>query len=308
MKEFTAYLQNRDLSKVTQEYYVYNVTRFLLWYKNDPIGCRKKDIIKYLDYLQNTLNLENITRRNHLIALDHYFTFWGLKEVTAFIKIRGTKKKRLHYVFSVEELTQLYDDYYHSFIQNFEPKKNLSAKHNNYSLLSRQRNYIMLGFMVYQGLATNELDLLHINDMDFIKANVKVRGKRKANTRTLPLNAPQIGVLMNYIQHIRPQFLTDKQETDKLFLPLSEQVFKGEKNNLSVAVSLRYLSKELKTMHPRFSKLAQLRTSVITNWLKAEGLRKTQYLAGHKSITSTEEYTTNNLEELADDLVKYNPF
>lgn len=308
MKEFTAYLQNRDLSKATQEYYVYNVTRFLLWYKNDPIGCRKKDIIKYLDYLQNTLNLENITRRNHLIALDHYFTFLGLKEVTAFIKIRGTKKKRLHYVFSVEELTQLCDDYYHGLIQNFEPKKNQSESRNRYSLLARQRNYIMLGFMVYQGLATNELDLLHIGNIDFIKANVKIRAKREANTRKLPLHASQIGALMNYIQHIRPQFLTDKKETDKLFLPLSEQVFKGKKDNCSVAVSLRYLAKDLKSLHPRFSKLAQLRASVITHWLKAEGLRRTQYLAGHKSITSTEEYTTNNLEELADDLIKFNPF
>lgn len=97
MKEFTAYLKNRDLSKPTQEYYVYNVSRFLFWYQNDPIGCSKKDIIKYLDYLQN----ENITRRNHLIAIDHYFHFLGLKKVTAFIKIRGTKKKRLLNVFSV---------------------------------------------------------------------------------------------------------------------------------------------------------------------------------------------------------------
>jgi hypothetical protein len=55
MKEFIAYLQSKDLSKATQEYYVYNVNRFLLWYQNDPIGCRKKDIIKYLDYCNQQL-------------------------------------------------------------------------------------------------------------------------------------------------------------------------------------------------------------------------------------------------------------
>ncbi len=31
-------------------------------------------------------------------------------------------------------------------------------------------------------------------------------------------------------------------------------------------------------------------------------------MAGHKSIVSTEEYLPNNLEELADELVKNNPF
>jgi site-specific recombinase XerC len=113
---------------------------------------------------------------------------------------------------------------------------------------------------------------------------------------------------VSYIYNIRPQFLSDKEETNKLFLPLSEQIKTGEKNNLSVAVSLRYLSKELKKLHPQFSKMVQLRTSVITHWIQAEGLRKAQYKAGHTSIVSTEEYLSNDFEELAENLTKYNPF
>ncbi|WP_303850019.1 hypothetical protein [Apibacter mensalis] len=51
-------------------------------------------------------------------------------------------------------------------------------------------------------MATNELDFLYISDIDFIKASVKMRGRREANARTLPFHASQIGVLMNYIPHI----------------------------------------------------------------------------------------------------------
>jgi site-specific recombinase XerD len=307
-KEFIAYLQSKDLSQLSQKHYVYNVTRFLFWYKKDPLNCTEKDIVKYLDYLQNVRNMQNITRRNHLIAIDHYFNFLELKHITSFIKIRGTKKKRLHYVFSGEELTQLYDDYYHVFIQNFQPERKLNEKQKQNILLSRQRNYVMLGFFVYQGLISTELDLLHISDIDFLKATIKIRTKNRGNDRVLPLNASQTGALMNYIQNIRPHFLTEKETTDKLFLPLSQQNFSGEKNNLSITVALSYLSKQLKSLHPKFLKLSQLRTSVITLWLKTEGLRKAQYWAGHKSIVSTEEYQPNNFEELADDLTKFNPF
>jgi len=306
MENFTQYLQSKDLAEATQKLYTYNLSRFLAWYKADPINCRKKDILNYLDYLQSKRKLQNITRKNHLIALNYYFDFLGLKEVTSFIKIRGAKKKKLQYIFSSEELTQLYDDYHHNFIQNYEPKKNHYERQSRIILLSRQRNYIMLGFLVYQGLATNELDLLHISDLVFLKASLKIEHKGKK--RTLPLHASQIGALMNYTGQIRPQFLNDKEETDKLFLPLSEQVFKSSKNNLSIKGSVRTLAKELQALHPKFTKLSQLRTSVITHWIKAEGLRKAQALAGHKSINSTEEYLPNNLEELTEELVKFNPF
>jgi len=306
MNDFTAYLQSKDLSQATQKLYNYNLNRFIKWFKNDPISCQKKDVLNYLDYLQNKLNLQSISRKTHLLALNYYFNFLGLKEVTSLIKLQGTKKKRLQYIFSNEELIQLQDDYYQSLIQNYEQNINHTEHHSRIILKSRQRNYVMLSFLVYQGLATTELDLLHLSNIDFLKANIKI--ERKGKQRILQLQASQIGTLMNYIQQIRPQFLEDKEETEKLFLPLSERAFAGSKSNLSVRGVVRTLVTELKKLHPKLTKLTQLRTSVITHWIKAEGLRKAQYFAGHKSIISTEEYLHNNLEELTDDLVKFNPF
>ncbi len=47
---------------------------------------------------------------------------------------------------------------------------------------------------------------------------------------------------------------------------------------------------------------------VITQWLKIDGLRKAQYYAGHRYISSTEKYLPNDIDGLIDDIAKFNPF
>ena len=130
----------------------------------------------------------------------------------------------------MQELEQLYDDYYNTFIQNAKPESNS---------LTNWRNYTMLGMLVYQGLRTNELDDLTIKDVNLQKATLKItpKGKRGAS-RTAPLQAAQIGSLIYYLQTVHPQF-TDDSNCQKLFLPLAEQRFKGSNDNLSIAISLR---------------------------------------------------------------------
>ena len=47
--------------------------------------------------------------------------------------------------------------------------------------------------------------------------------------------------------------------------------------------------------------------SVITRWLKQYNLRKTQYLAGHQYLSSTEAYQKSDLEGLQEVVQKYLP-
>jgi integrase/recombinase XerD len=47
--------------------------------------------------------------------------------------------------------------------------------------------------------------------------------------------------------------------------------------------------------------------SVITNWLKKHSLRETQYLAGHKYVSSTARYQTTNLDDLQQALKDHHP-
>ncbi len=318
MQDFINYLESKNHSKTTQKAYCRNVNLFLEWYKKEPINCTKKDILKYLEHLQNKKQQENITRRNALIAINHYFNYLQKSEEiiqnpTALLKIRGTHKRQLYKIYTAEELTQLYDNYYHTFIRNFDtlcyaPKLGgIQVNQIEKSLLARQRNYIMLGLLVYQGLATNELQKITINDIDTNKGTIKIKSSKKSNERTLQLKASQIGAIINYIENIRPKFFTFCEERESLFFALPESS-KQKTNATNLMHTFKPLTKQVKSIDKNLLNFKQIRASVITQWLKIEGLRKTQYYAGHRYISSTEKYLPNQIDGLIDDIAKFNPF
>lgn len=318
MQDFINYLESKNHSKTTQKAYLRNVNLFLEWYKVEPINCTKKDILKYLEHLQNKKLQENITRRNALIAINHYFNYLQKNEEvtsnpTALLKIRGTHKRQLYKIYTAEELTQLYDNYYHSFIRNFDtlcyaPKLGgIQVNQIEKSLLARQRNYIMLGLLVYQGLATNELQRITINDIDTNKGTIKISSSKKSNERNLQLKASQIGAMINYIENIRPKFFVFCEERESLFFALPESS-KQRTNATNLMHTFKPLTKQVKSIDKNLLNFKQIRASVITQWLKIEGLRKTQYYAGHRYISSTEKYLPNQIDGLIDDIAKFNPF
>jgi len=310
MKDFIKYLQQKNLSASTQKYYRLYVERFLYWLDKEPVNATQKDILAYLSHLKNHRNQQNITRRNSLIALNHYFTCLQKNGITdhnptALIKIRGTQKKTLYHIYSFDELQQIGDDYYNVFVRNFD-ENHIPKNQRLFSRLNRQRNNAILNILIYQGIRTNELPNIHLNDIDLLKAQITIR--RKNTSRILNLHATQIGVLMQYLQQIRPQFLAYRsQETEQVFLPLPET---GKKHTESTSTKglTKPLSRQLKKIAPRYTRLAQIRASVITHWIKTYGLRKAQYMAGHKTIISTENYLQNDLDSLTDDIEKFNPF
>lgn len=141
-----------------------------------------------------------------------------------------------------------------------------------------------------------------------MNATLKIKGGRKSNARTIPLQATQIGVLMHYLQNIRPQLAEyHKTESEQLFLTLPEYS-KRKTDSVNLMHVFKPLTKQLKEIDKNFLNFKQLRASVITNWLKVHGLRKTQNLAGHRYISSTEKYKANDLEELINDIDKLHPF
>jgi site-specific recombinase XerD len=307
-KEFTDYLQSKNLATTTQKAYCKYVTLFLTWYQHDPINCTKKDLLHYFAHLKNNTHQQHVSRRNACTALNHYFTALqqaGIIEhnPVAFIQIRGTNKKQLYHIYTPDELTQLADNFYAVFIAGFDDSNvRLSTSQRTASFLSRHRNYIMLTFLLYQGLPTHELPLINVNDINLNKAVLKI-SSNKSGVRTLPLQAAQMGTLLHYINHIRPQFLQHCGQTDKLFFSLS-----AEQYDKSFSKPLRALTKQVKSIDGGFKNFAQTRASVITHWIQTEGLRKAQYLAGHKTIVSTENYLPNDMESLINEVQKFNPF
>ena len=312
MKDFIKYLQQKNLSASTQKYYRLYVERFLYWLDKEPVNATQKDILAYLSHLKNHRNQQNITRRNSLIALNHYFTCLQKNGTTdhnptALIKIRGTKKKSLHHIFTFDELQQIDDNYYQIFIANFDDT-HIPKNQKENARLSKQRNYALLSLLLYQGLQTNELPRIQIDDIDLIKAQIHLTGNRKSNGRTLNLHATQIGVMMNYLQQIRPQIARYyPPDTRQAFLSLPE-VSKKTARNPQLKGAIKQLTRQVKSLQAHFINFKQIRASVITHWIKTYGLRKAQYMAGHRYISSTEQYLPNDLEQLTDEIQKYNPF
>jgi len=312
-EEFTAYLQSKDLANATITYYIKCIERFFERVKKEEIQVTKPDILRYLEHLKNSRKQQNITRQNCLTALNHYFSFlYNSEQITEnpcrFLKIRGTGKKKLCKIYTPEELEELCDNYYHFFVRNDD---NLHLTTNNQLkqyALGRNRNAVIISILVYQGIRTTEINKIETDDINLHKATLKIRGGKRLNERTLPLKASQMGLLFNYLQNIRPQFLEyQTAESDNLFLNLPERG--KQKTDSHTLEDIFYtLIRQIKTIDKQFLNFQQIRTSVITSWLKAEGLRKTQYLAGHRYISNTEKYLPNNLDNLIDDINKLHPF
>jgi integrase/recombinase XerD len=96
---------------------------------------------------------------------------------------------------------------------------------------------------------------------------------------------------MEYLSEVRPKILKETgKETTQLLLPIGK--------SFKLHNTIGKLAKELKGINNSFTHIKQIRTSVIISWLKQYNLRKTQYLAGHKYISSTERYLQDDLESL----------
>jgi len=311
MEEFITYMESKNHAPSTQEAYIRLVKKFLQWYKQDPINCTKSDILNYLAHLKKHTRQQNVSRSSSIIALNHYFTALMQVDMTnknpvAFIKMRGVNRKRLYKIYTPEELDTLFDAYYQLFVRNYDDR-HIPKNQQKQASLNRQRNAVILSLLVYQGIRTSEINTIEIDDLDLIRASIKIRNK-KAGERVLQLKATQIGLLINYLQNIRPQLSEyHTAESEKLFL-LLPACGSRKTDNETLKHVFKPFSRQVKTIDRQFLNFQQLRASVITFWIKTQGLRKAQHLAGHSAITSTENYQPNNIDNLTDDISRLHPF
>ncbi len=235
-------------------------------------------------------NLKPRTLKGYITALKTYFDYlveenYRTENIIQNIHIKGVKQEVLHNILTQDELEDLYYSYQ-------------TEKGNP---LARKRNKIMLGLLIYQGLTTTNLQQLQVENIQLYKGKIDILGTKKSNGRILELKPWQLMELMEYINEVRPQILEQtSKETYQLFLPLG--------SSLNIQNSLSKLTKELKKINHQFIDVKQIRTSVIVHWLKQHNLRKVQYLAGHRYISSTERYQQDDLESLHKTINTYHPF
>ena len=294
--EYIEYLHRENYSNTTIEHYLKRIKEFTAWLKKRRITATEidyKTCIKYIKYLQQK-QIKPQTINNNLITLRNYFDYLieqaeRSENPLEDVSVKGTVKKMLHNLLDADELEDLYYSYE---TENFSKYTNGAAKY------IAKRNKIIVGLLVYQGLNATNLKSLRLEDVWLKKGKIYVPSTRRNYAREIELKPWQIIDFIEYLDEIRLQIAKKNDlHNDQLFIP---------QNNFNDLLRIGIL-KRLKKINHKVVNANQLRASVICNWLGQHNIRKVQYLAGHKYISSTESYKQNNLESLHEAINQFHP-
>ena len=299
--DFVQYLLSKGYSTATAATFNKDANNFLVWLEKESLEIENTSYNDITSYLQSFSNIAQHTKGCYLRSVKQYFNYLIHQGIitdnpVAFIQLKGQKRRMLHDVLNRQELDNLYHRYK-------LPDENCKEKNQNWfkaKLIAYKRHKVILGFMLYQSLDTKDLKLLRVNDIKLREGKIFIPGTRRSNERALKLEALQIIDLMEYLYKTRNEILqlTQKQ-TEQLFVSI------GTSDRFHSI--MKYLLRDLHTINPKVTSTQQLRTSVIVHWLKLYNLREVQYMAGHKYVSSTEQFLVNEMDEMIEDIEKYHP-
>ena len=285
---FIEHLKSKGLTSRTIASFNRSVEIFLNWLARERIEkeqVRYADILSFMRYCQK----QGATQRTVQVYLNNIKHFYdhlidqGVREVNPItgIKVQGVKRKRLYHIFQPHELHAIYNSY---------QDESLKGK----------RNKIMLSLLVYQGVKTEELNKLQVEDVKLREGKIEIHGGAKSERRLLQLESHQVLEFYDYVNNTRKEILAQsKQETDKLFVSIEG----GDSFNSCMTRLMVWVKRKNELV----VNAKQLRASVIVKWLKMYNLRKVQYLAGHRYISSTESYQQSEMEGLSEEVNKFHP-
>ena len=301
-KDFANYLLLKGFSTSTTSRYIKDAENFVEWIKKENVETETAsyaDVLHYIQHKRATVKQRTISI--HVNSIKHFYNYLNTTgqvadNPTTQIEIKGIKRKILYHTLNKQELESLYNNF--GLPKTEAPNKNQNLSKT--AVLATKRNKVILGLMIYQGLNSNEIRTLTVADLKLREGKIYVAGARRSNERELNLEAHQVLEIMEYTLQTRNELLQQtKKESDKLFISIGS----GEGfNNL-----MQKLLIKIKKTNSKITSVKQIRTSVITQWLKLYNLRQVQYMAGHRYVSSTESYLVNDLEDLQDDITKFHP-
>lgn len=296
MKGYEQYLLENNYSATTIAHYLQRLDEFTAWSRKQRVRPNSTDYrtnLKYVKHLQRK-GMAVQTINNHIVTLRNYFDYLiainkRAENPLEDVSVKGTVKRVLHNLLDADELEDLYYSYEtETFSKYAKQKVKWVAK----------RNKVITGLLVYQGLNTTNLKSLLLEHLELYKGKLYVPSTRRNNAREMELKSWQVMDMLEYINEIRPRLAKDNHiDNDKLFIP---------QNHFNDMVRVGIL-KRLKKINHKVTNVNHLRASVIVNWLGQYNIRKVQYLAGHKYISSTESYRQNDLESLQEAVNEYHP-
>jgi len=308
-KKFTKPLDQFENHLKKQEYAVSSIEQFknytayfFNWKEKNGLGqISYNDLLVYIDFCREQDNSTKLINRKLLAVRKYYEHLQSKGEATknpaSGLYLKGKRIRVPNNLLDKKELQQLYENY-----QAVD--------------LRTARNKIIISLLINQAMTTEELHKLEPGHIKLKTAKIEIPGGNHSNGRILKLKASQIMELQEYIKEIRPKILeTIKQKQKRSGRKVKHPDFKSLENQLIISVNgstnikpaLLHLIKALKKINPKIKNCRQVRQSVISEWLKHDGVRKVQYMAGHRYVSTTERYQSNNLEELQEALKEHHP-
>jgi len=281
---FYDYLVQKRMSLNSANRYQREANSFEDWAMENEIIPQKATYNEVLDFINHCKNKGNKARTINLkgVILRYYFDYHKRAKNPALeLRLKGVDRLLPKSPLSKEEL----DNLYHNF--------------SDYDLI-RKRDKVILGMVIYQGLNGSELQRITLEDVQLEKGVVYIKSGSKSNSRTIELKAFQLLSIQNYMLKIRPIIL---QKANKQ----SEQLFVAVGQGIKLQNVIGRMIQKIKKVEPRVISLQHIRTSLISIWIKELGLRKAQYLAGHRYVSSTERYEVESLDDLKKNITIYHP-
>ena len=281
---FTEYLKEKKYSDATISRYGIYSSRFLTWLTGEGLQEETFTYTELLDFMRYCQS-QGVTKRtvhNILCVVRHYCNYLTCEgkrtdNPAAGVFIRGLVRKLPMHLLTPDEMGELYKGYIIQLHVDASKK-------------------IMLGLMVYQGLSVGEIMRIEARDIRPKEGKIRIRGTKKTNERLLDLNAGQAVALQQYLNE-------NKFKEGMLFI----EPRKKRTSLLNINNRIQYMFRQLKQLNPKVTNAKQIRSSVITYWLRQNNLRQVQYMAGHKYVSSTQRYQVSNLDDLKNELQLHHP-
>jgi integrase/recombinase XerD len=306
LKGFKIYLQELGNGSNTIRQKSNYAGYFLKWCETEhlqPKDARYNDLLNFIDYCKLENNYNKLIN-NKLRSIRNFYEYLK-KQNTNIINpasnlyVRGTRRKGIAGTIDYKTLETLYQFYKTETIR-------------------QKRNKVILGLFVYQGITTEELHQLEPGHLKLKEGKIYIPGNRRRNSRVVELKPFQILELHEYVNEVRPKIIREITKPKPSRKPdtinkskLEKQLFISINGSENIKNSLLHLFKDIQKTNPPalcgITNAKQIRQSVIVQWLKTMNLRQVQYMAGHKYVSSTERYQTNNLDNLQSKLEKHHP-
>jgi len=295
-ESFIEYLKERQLSHSTIKTAKVTIRIYLKWVVKERMEAEQVSYQDLLGFMKNCSKqgVSQRTIQHYLNTVKHYYNHLeeeGKVSInpTLGIEVKGVKRQVLYHILEPHELHALCNQY-------------SSETHKD------RRNKVMLGLLVYQGIRTEEMGRLTTKEVNLREGKIDVLGSRKNNGRLLQLESHQVMDMYDYILQVRPLILGKEPKRKTQSKIETEQLFIGEGGNCySISNFMTQLMIKVRKINPSVKNAKHIRASVITKWVKQYNLRKAQYLAGHRYISTTENYLQNDLEGLQEELNQFHP-